>query len=228
MCGRYLVDDEVYADMWMLMNNPDAFPGVAPGASDAAAGAGPDPVRGIGQNLAKGEVFPTNIAPVIAIDDASANIKVQGRRWGFPHWKGSGVIINARAETALAKKMFSKPLLNQRCVIPSSGFFEWNRTGSGKKADKYLLRMPGEHILFMAGMIGVFPDANGDIYEAFVILTTAANPSVAPIHDRMPVILASDEKIGWIRDDEFMEYVLHRPGPGLVAAVDPHQHFHQR
>jgi len=168
--------------------------------------------------LAKGEVFPTNIAPVITRDGA-ADIGVYGYKWGFPHWKGAGVIINARAETALERKMFCKPLLERRCVIPSSGFFEWSRATGNNKKNKYLLRRPGERILYMAGMVNIFRDASGSEYSAFVILTTAANDSVAPIHDRMPVILAQDERDYWLNDNKFMEHALYRPGPELLPQM---------
>ena len=254
MCGRYLVDDEVYADMWMLLNSlradPGADPGAVPGATQgttqsmapgAASGVVPCTVSGAvsgvaldmapgaasgmasdlapgaasstASYLAKGEVFPSNIAPVFTKSGAEAV------KWGFPHWKNASVIINARAETALEKNMFKKPLLERRCVIPSSGFYEWSRAGSGKKKDKFLLRHPGERVLYMAGMINTFRDATGSTYSAFVILTTAANESVAAIHDRMPVILAPDERDRWLSDDDFMEHALHRPGPELESEL---------
>jgi len=207
MCGRYLLEDEVYADMLELI--------LATANATGAQLPGPDSTLPPGSALAKGEVFPTNIAPVFSRDGAA------GVKWGFPHWKNAGVVINARAETALEKNMFSKPLLKSRCVIPSSGFYEWDRSGGKKKKDKYLLRRPGESALYMAGMINTFHDADGSDYSAFVILTTAANGSVAPIHDRMPVILAPDERKQWIEDDSFMEYALNRAGPELVLYTLP-------
>ena len=70
-------------------------------------------------------------------------------------------------------------------------------------------------MLYMAGMIDVFHDASGFDYSAFVILTTAASDSVAPIHDRMPVILASDELDNWVKSDACVQSILHRPGPEL-------------
>ena len=192
MCARFLVDDETYADMVMMLNDRD-----------------------MAQNISKGEIFPTNIAPVFTRDGAMAV------KWGFPHWKSSGVIINARSETAPEKSMFRKPLLERRCVIPSNGFYEWDKAGGGKKKNKYLLRRPGERLLYMAGMINAFRDASGCEYNAFVILTTAANASVAPIHDRMPVIIASDEREDWINDDVFMKLALRRPGPELLLSTEP-------
>jgi len=197
MCGRYLISHEAYADILQILHDLNAAGGVK--RSGFAV-----------EEALRGEVFPTNIAPVIT-DNGVAAVK-----WGFPQWKKSGVIINARAETALEKKTFQKPLRERRCAVLSSGFFEWGRSGGGKLKDKFLLPRPGEHVLYMAGMVNTFHDAFGIEYNAFVILTTSANDSVSPIHDRMPVILAADEVDLWTRDDGFMEYALHRPGPELV------------
>jgi len=206
MCGRYLIEDEVYADMLELIssiaehNQLHSPHSILPVSST---------LHTPHSTLTKGEIYPTNIAPVF-IRDGAATVK-----WGFPNWKNSGVIINARAETAPEKNMFRKPLLENRCVIPSSGFYEWDRVSGRKKKEKYLLRRPGARMLYMAGMMSVFCDAAGCDYSAFVILTTAANDFVAPIHDRMPVILAPDELDRWITDDGFTEHVLRRAGPEL-------------
>jgi len=198
MCGRYLLEDEAYADILEILSGIDKASGTA-------------------QHFASGEIFPTSIVPVITrTNEDAANANLIGCKWGFPHWKNSSVIINARAETAFEKSMFSKSLMERRCVVPSSGFFEWSRAGRGKKKDKYLLREPGERVLYMAGMIKSFNEPSGAQYSAFVILTTAANESVAPIHDRMPVILAPDELDQWIGDISFVDYALQRIGPELV------------
>jgi len=197
MCGRYLIDDEAYSDILMILYGTDKMSGMYSGAT---------PI------VARGEIFPTNFAPVISAGGASAI------KWGFPHWKGSNVIINARSETALEKPTFRKSLLDRRCVIPSSGFYEWSRTGSNKK-QKYLFREPDEQKLYMAGFWNEFKDSTGVAYNAFTILTTAANDCVAPIHDRMPVILSQDEQDYWINDLAFMQFALQRRGPELEAIV---------
>ena len=75
-------------------------------------------------------------------------------------------------------------------------------------------------------MTSTFRDAFGEEYDAFTILTTAANECVSPIHDRMPVILSADEADLWINDNRFMEFVLHRPGPELITIPDTkHEQF---
>ena len=190
MCGRFLIDDDAYSEVWMMLNRP-----------------------GMAQSIIKGEIFPANIAPVITSDGALA------AKWGFPHWKSAGVIINARAETALDKNMFRKPLLERRCIVPSSGFFEWDRAGGEKKKNKYLLRSSTQKVLYMAGIINIFRDSADNDYSAFVILTTGASESVKPIHDRMPVIVEPDERDLWLGDIGFMNHVLHRQGPGLSLCL---------
>jgi len=237
MCGRYLIDDEAYADILQILHDMNAAKDRVYSENITMA----DFTKG---EYVKGEVFPTNIAPVIE------NGMIVAVQWGFPHWKNTGVIINARSETALEKRMFGKPLRERRCVIPSSGFYEWGdnsnwghsgdqssfntfnynrgrssgfntgRNTGRKRKNKYLFRRPGEHSLYMAGMVGTFRDALGNEYSAFTILTTVANDDVAPIHDRMPVILAADEVDLWINDNVFMEFVLHRPGPELAHVLE--------
>jgi len=194
MCGRYLIDDEAYADIWELLNNP-LF------SKDFLL-----------QTVAKGEVFPTNLAPVYTKEGVAAV------KWGFPHWQNAGeVIINARSETALDKNMFKRPLRERRCVVPSNGFFEWHRVAGQKKKDKYLFKHHDDDKLYMAGIFNTFREPSGAEYNAFVILTTDASDSVARIHNRMPLILKEDEREYWLNDDIFMELVLRRPGPELLS-----------
>ena len=198
MCGRYLeIDDD---DLYEIL-----------------AEAGID-YAGLGSTVSdRREILPANTELIIMQGST-----VMGK-WGFPKWKGSGVIFNARSETALEKAMFKKPLLTQRCVIPSKGFFEWgtvngelsNTSSNKKKKDKYLLRREAEQVLLMAGMASTFRDPLGRDYLAYVILTTNANESVALIHDRMPVILDRTETLRWLEDNTFIEKVLSREGPPL-------------
>jgi putative SOS response-associated peptidase YedK len=142
-----------------------------------------------------GEIFPTNIVPVLA--GAQDGLEVQLMAWGFPKWEGEGVIINARAETAMDKPMFRNSLERRRCVIPSTGFYEWKHADGKKKKDKYLITLPGQGMLYMAGFYNTFQDRQGKPYIGFVILTAAANESIAPLHDRMPVILSEDQRGQW-------------------------------
>lgn len=145
-----------------------------------------------------GEIYPTNPAPVILADG------VHAFNWGFPHFRGSGVIINARAETAEEKRMFKGSLSDRRCVIPSTGFYEW------KDKQKYHFTLPGSSVLYMAGIYNEFADE-----PRFVILTTAANESVKDIHDRMPLVLEKNMLDDWILNNETALHLIHDAAPQL-------------
>lgn len=149
-----------------------------------------------------GEIYPTNNASILALDDnKKPSLKLM--KWGFQNWNNKGVIINAKSETADEKKMFSKSLLERRCVIPSTGFYEWKKKESSKSKDKYLFNVQDESMLYMAGIYNIFK--SGDfMYEAFVILTTNANDSIKDIHSRMPVILYKNELKDWLLDYKFI------------------------
>lgn len=158
--------------------------------------------------MKSGEVFPTDIVPAIAWAD-----KIRQARlftWGIPHWKGKGVIINARSETVLGKSMFSQDFARRRCIIPASGFFEWRQEPGSKKKEKYLFCGADAPVLYMAGLYNNQPGLPG-----FVILTTAASPSVQPVHNRMPVILEKHEQEEWLKDEGFARHILQRQGPHL-------------
>lgn len=150
----------------------------------------------LNEQLKTGEIYPTNLVPILIQDKGCE--KPMPMTWGFPHFKGGGVIINARSETVTEKRMFRNSVLTRRCIVPSTGFFEWRREGSSKI--KYLFRLPGEKVLYMAGFYNRFPTKDGEERDQFVILTTGANESMQDVHDRMPVILRPEERTVWLSD----------------------------
>ena len=85
-------------------------------------------------------------------------------------------------------------------MIPAKGFWEWN-----KSKEKFSFERPDAQVMFMAGCYDCF-----DGQERFVILTTEANPSIKPVHDRMPLILERNELEDWVTDDGAAEYFLHK------------------
>lgn len=104
-------------------------------------------------------------------------------------------MINARSETAAEKPMFRKSLLERRCLIPASGYYEWRRTQSGGKSkEKYALYRTGQPIY----MAGLWRMEQGEKLPVFVILTREAGPGIADIHDRMPVILPDEIHQEWL------------------------------
>ncbi len=164
--------------------------------------------------MKSGEIFPTDVVPVLAWEEDAVHPRLFS--WGFPRWQGSGVIINARRETVLEKKMFRQAFLERRCIIPSHGFYEWKKRAGQKQKEKYLLRLPGTPLLYMAGIYTLYRQEGLEL-PGFVILTTSASPSVQPIHERMPVILRPDEQNNWLRDEIFARRAIEREGPQLEA-----------
>lgn len=150
-----------------------------------------------------GEIFPTNTAPVLIRQ--GCGISPVPCRWGFPGFRGRGVIINARAETAAEKKTFRESLFERRCVIPSSGFYEWD-----KSKQKYRFNMQSGNALYMAGFYNFFSDG-----PRFVILTSAANQSISGIHHRMPLVLEKGNIKEWITDSGRTSDILHETPPAL-------------
>ena len=159
-----------------------------------------------------GEIFPSTTAPIIAA--SGRKITPEFFVWGFPGFQKKELIINARAESAAQKPTFKSSLLQRRCVIPSTGFYEWSHDSLKKK---YKFNLPEQENLYMAG---IWNEYNGE--KRFVILTTAANQSMAPIHNRMPLILPKELIRSWINDTDMALSLLSQGSPELIAMnVDP-------
>lgn len=155
-----------------------------------------------GLSVKQGEIFPTNIVPVIA-NSKMNNAQPFAMKWGFSKFDGSGVIINARSETAMEKSMFRLPMMERRCLIPASNYFEWQTIGS--KKIKHAIKDPGNPLIYMAGCYRWEKDAR---LPVFVILTRDAAPGLALIHNRMPVILQRDAREAWLADTADITGVL--------------------
>ncbi len=113
-------------------------------------------------------------------------------RWGLiPPWvkdpRVFATLINARSETAAVKPSFRGALRHRRCLVPADGFYEW--TGRPGAKQPHLVRLKSCALFALAGVWEHWLGADGSELETMAILTTAANADMAPIHDRMPVIL---------------------------------------
>lgn len=176
MCGRYYIDDETSREIRKLLEQLDA--------------------KFQGRKSKRGDIAPTNQAPVLI---GSNNIVQPDLfAWGFPNFKSSGVIINARSETAFDKKMFRESLMSRRCIIPANGFYEWN-----KNKEKIFFSEPDSDILYMAGIYNTFKEES-----RFVILTTSANLSMVDVHNRMPLILQNEQINSWLFDNDKTQTLL--------------------
>ncbi|MCL2057588.1 MAG: SOS response-associated peptidase [Oscillospiraceae bacterium] len=137
----------------------------------------------------QGEIFPTNVVPVRTGADRYVPMK-----WGFTGFDKKA-IINARSETALQKPMFKRAMLERRCLVPASGYYEWKR--GGEKKIRYQIYKTGEPIYFA----GCYRQEKGSPLRTFVILTRAAANGLEEIHDRMPVIIPRSHIMDWLGGD---------------------------
>ncbi|QAS69297.1 SOS response-associated peptidase [Oenococcus sicerae] len=159
-----------------------------------------------GYQFKTGEIFPTDHAALIIA--GSNQVQVVSMAWGFPGFKAKQTLINARAETVLEKPIFADAFQQYRCVYPTTGFFEW----TADKEKTYFNYRKETSALYIAGFYDFF---NGEAKS--ILLTTAANPSVAAIHDRMPLILKKSQIKRWIYDLDFAESLLHGQMPELTS-----------
>ena len=136
-------------------------------------------------------VAPTQTMPVVRGDTLAA------MRWGhLVQWgleAKPNLLINARSETTATKPTFKKALQAHRCVVPADGFFEWLRSGTSKQP--YFMQVQDGAPFWMAGL---YWEASDDLPETYLVLTTTPNEVMAPIHDRMPVIIPPDTFDFWL------------------------------
>ena len=122
--------------------------------------------------------------------------------------------LNAIGEEVLNKPTYKEAALKRRCLVLSSGFYEWQHftpPGGKDKAYPYYVSVKGQEYFFMAGIYNPWVDQeSGEVVDSFSILTTAANPLMGKIHNkkkRMPVILPEDQAEQWIKDDLSVEQI---------------------
>ena len=135
-----------------------------------------------------GEIFPTNVVPV-----QTARNRYVPMKWGFTGFNKKAV-INARSETALEKPMFRRAMLENRCLVPASGYYEWKRDGETKT--KYQIYVPDRPVFFA----GCYRQEAGSPLRNFVILTRDAVNGMEEIHDRMPVIIPRECAEAWLHE----------------------------
>lgn len=192
MCGRFYTDielDEVKAIIDLVNRTL---------AGEAAL-----------DQIKVGEIAPTDIVPVYVDTPSGAALRLM--RWGFPGYANPekpGVkprpIINARSETVAQKPSF-RDHLARRCLVPATSYFEWVGDTGRKDKLKYAFQPAGasRSLFYMAA---IFRTAEDAAVPLFTVLTMQASASVAPIHDRMPVILG--EKVArraWMRGEADIE-----------------------
>jgi putative SOS response-associated peptidase YedK len=146
-----------------------------------------------------------NIAPSQLVSIVRRNAAGQRElatvKWGLiPSWaKDPSVghsLINARGETVAEKPSFRAAFKQRRCIIPASGFYEWVAAGGAKQP--WYIKGYEDRPLSLAGLWEHWPSPDGSVIETCSIITTTANELMAPIHDRMPVILSPESIASWL------------------------------
>ena len=135
--------------------------------------------------------------------------KLRRAKWGFRPG-GRELLINVRSETA--KKRFKRMFEARRCLVPADGFLEWK----GPKNDRHPIwyHAPEGQLLLFAGLF----EEQREGPPTFTVLTTDANRLVAPVHDRMPVVLTPEKARAWL---EAPATELLAPAPeGLLEATE--------
>jgi putative SOS response-associated peptidase YedK len=164
--------------------------------------------------------------PVLTVTERSAGRELLIARWGLvPHWakepKVGFKMINARAETLAEKSTYRRLLTRGRCLILADGFYEWRLDPDGAKRPVRFALGDGSPFGF-AGLWTIWrdPESREPLYSC-TIVTTSANPLVAPVHDRMPVILPREAEDAWLDRglpvDEALALLRPYPAEGMSA-----------
>lgn len=168
-----------------------------------------------------------NVAPLqqtYIVRQHEGRRRVDLARWGLvPGWARdesmASRMINARAETIREKPAYREAFRSRRCVVPVSGFYEWQPIGSGKQA-WYI--HPKADVLLLAGVYERC-ERDGRVLETFSVITTAANAFMQRLHERMPVIIQRERVGDWLNaeaDPAVLEEML-MPAPEGVLAAHP-------
>lgn len=139
-------------------------------------------------------------------------------RWGLvPHWAKDPTIgaklNNARAESVMEKPSFQSAYQRRRCLIPASGFYEWQAVPGEPRKQPWFIHLRSGEPMAMGGLWESWKDPSGEIVRTFCVVTTEANQIMAPIHDRMPVLIGAKSWSRWL-DPSI-------PGSALAGMLNP-------
>jgi len=170
-------------------------------------------------------IAPTQPIAIVRLVDGKRQFALV--RWGLlPSWvkdpKTFTLLINARGESVVDKPAFRAAMKRRRCLIPADGFYEWQKAGD-RKRPFYVHAKSGEPLAF-AGLWETWTGPNGEELDTAAIVTTRANKTLGPIHDRMPVIVPPEAFDLWLNSNEVdatTASALIAPAPdGLLEAYE--------
>lgn len=148
-------------------------------------------------------IAPTQPIPIVRFVDGERQFALV--RWGLlPSWvkdpRTFTLLINARGESVSDKPAFRAAMRRRRCLIPADGFYEWQKAGD-RKRPFYVHAKSGEPLAF-AGLWETWSGPNGEELETAAIVTTRANKTLSPFHERMPVIVTPEAFDLWLNTNE--------------------------
>ena len=201
MCGRYFWTDDA-EDAF-----EEDFPELAGEAYELRAG---DYTPGMKALAVIGKGSSVHVNSQAENEDrksSDAELGTELLQWGFPGFDKGKLLINARAESVRDRPTFADSYAERRCVLPAAGFYEWD-----KKKEKVTFTVPENRILYLAGIYRPYGEE-----KRFVVLTREANASMAPVHDRMPLILSREEVRPWVNGAGEADDILAKVLPMLRA-----------
>ncbi len=159
-------------------------------------------------------IAPTQMVPVVVSKDGQRVLAEM--KWGLiPFWakdKKIKPVINARSESIAEKPFFKQAASKRRCLIPADGFYEWKK--ANKEKVPLFIHMADRGLFGFAGLWDEWRGPEGEVVRTCTIITTEANTTMSPVHDRMPVIVRPEHERLWldpeIEDIEKLRDVLIR------------------
>jgi putative SOS response-associated peptidase YedK len=144
-------------------------------------------------------IVPTQPIPIVRLFEGERQFALV--RWGLiPGWvkdpRSFSLLFNARGESVLERPAFQAAMRYRRCLVPFDGFYEWKH--SGRRRQPYYIHARDGGPLAFAGLWESWMGPNGEEMETAAIITTSANDQLAPLHDRMPVILPAEAFDLWL------------------------------
>jgi len=168
-------------------------------------------------------IVPSQSVPAVVLVDGAREVVML--RWGLvPSWAKDPAIghrmINAKSETVAEKPSFRAAFRRRRCLVPATGFYEWQARPGGKQP--YHIHLANGGLMAFAGLWEHW-EADGRVLRTCTILTTDANAAIAPIHDRMPVILERGDYATWLAPDASPAVLqgLLKPCSDHILKADP-------
>ncbi len=180
-------------------------------------------------------IAPTQPVGIVRAPSTRSSVSTPGREWALTLWglipswaKDPSIansLINARAETVTEKPAFRAAFKRRRCLVPATGFYEWQR--QEKRKQPYYMTVQDGRPFAIAGLWETWHGPDGSEIETCTLLTTEANALMEPLHNRMPVIIAPEDYADWLgsgadasmRELDQLRHLLRPYAANAMAAI---------